>query len=106
MDASRFVIDEKPATPGACIRGIAYAYASASRSVRDLAASGSLESDPATLEAFGFSESGTFRQIAFPDPRSVARTAGDASANYARYRSARESGTVTEPSGNGFASRV
>ena len=54
MDASRIVIDGKPATPGACIRGIAYAYASASRSVRDLAASGSLESDPATLEAFGF----------------------------------------------------
>ena len=54
MDASRIVIDGKPATPGACIRGIAYEYASASRSVRDLAASGSLESDPATLEAFGF----------------------------------------------------
>ena len=54
MDARRFVIDGKPATAGSCIRGIAYAYASASRSVRDLAASGSLESDPATLEAFGF----------------------------------------------------
>ena len=54
MDARRLVIDGKRSAPGACIRGIAYEYASASRSVRDLAASGSLESDPATLEAFGF----------------------------------------------------
>lgn len=37
-----------------CIRGIAYAYASASRSVRELAASGALESEPAVLEGFGF----------------------------------------------------
>jgi 3-oxoacyl-[acyl-carrier-protein] synthase III len=54
VDASRLAIDGKPAAAGACIRGIAYAYASASCSVRDLARSGSLESDPATLEAFGF----------------------------------------------------
>jgi 3-oxoacyl-[acyl-carrier-protein] synthase III len=37
-----------------CIRGIAYAYASESRSVRELAASGTLESEPAVLEGFGF----------------------------------------------------
>ena len=54
MDARPFVFDGKPAAAGACIRGIAYEYASASRSVRELAASGSLESDPSTLEAFGF----------------------------------------------------
>jgi 3-oxoacyl-[acyl-carrier-protein] synthase-3 len=54
VDARRLVIDGKRGAPGACIRGIAYAYASASHSVRDLAESGWLESDPATLEAFGF----------------------------------------------------
>ena len=37
-----------------CISGIAYAYASASRSVRELAAHGALESEPAVLEGFGF----------------------------------------------------
>jgi len=37
-----------------CIGGIAYAYASASRSIRQLAAHGSLESEPAVLEGFGF----------------------------------------------------
>ena len=54
MDARRLVIDGTRGSAGACIRGIAYAYAAASRSVRDLAASGALESDPAVLEAFGF----------------------------------------------------
>jgi 3-oxoacyl-[acyl-carrier-protein] synthase-3 len=37
-----------------CIGGIAYAYASASRSVRELAADGSLETEAAVLEGFGF----------------------------------------------------
>ena len=37
-----------------CIRGIAYRYANESRSVRELAARGTLESDPAVLEGFGF----------------------------------------------------
>jgi len=54
VDARRFVNEGRPATAAACIRGIAYAFASAHRSVRELAASGSLESDAATLEAFGF----------------------------------------------------
>lgn len=36
------------------IRGIAYAYAAAQRTVRELAARGELESDPAVLERFGF----------------------------------------------------
>ena len=54
MDARRSAIDGKPGAVGACIRGIAYTFASASRSVRELAASGALESDPAVLEAFGF----------------------------------------------------
>ena len=36
------------------IRGIAYAFPSESRSVRELAAEGALESDPAVLEGFGF----------------------------------------------------
>jgi 3-oxoacyl-[acyl-carrier-protein] synthase-3 len=53
-DATRFALDGESAAAGTCIRGIAYAYASASHSVRELAASGSLESDPSTLEAFGF----------------------------------------------------
>jgi len=54
VDARRFVNDGRPATAATCIRGIAYAFASEHRSVRELAASGSLESDAATLEAFGF----------------------------------------------------
>ena len=54
MDARPIAFDRQSAARGPCIRGIAYAYAAASRSVRELAASGSLESDPATLEAFGF----------------------------------------------------
>ena len=37
-----------------CIRGIAYVYAAESRSVRELAACGTLESEPAVLEGFGF----------------------------------------------------
>ena len=37
-----------------CIRGIAYVYATESRSVRELAACGTLESEPAVLEGFGF----------------------------------------------------
>jgi 3-oxoacyl-[acyl-carrier-protein] synthase-3 len=37
-----------------CIRGIAYTYATESRSVRELAAFGTLESEPAVLEGFGF----------------------------------------------------
>jgi 3-oxoacyl-[acyl-carrier-protein] synthase-3 len=37
-----------------CIRGIAYAYATESRSVRELAACGTLESEPSVLEGFGF----------------------------------------------------
>jgi len=36
------------------IRGIAYAYAAEQRTVRELAARGDLESDPAVLERFGF----------------------------------------------------
>ena len=36
------------------IAGIAYTYAAASRSVRELAACGALESEPALLERFGF----------------------------------------------------
>jgi len=36
------------------IRGIAYAFPAESRSVRELAAEGALESDPAVLEGFGF----------------------------------------------------
>jgi 3-oxoacyl-[acyl-carrier-protein] synthase III len=36
------------------IRGIAYAFASESRSVRELAAAGALESEPEVLERFGF----------------------------------------------------
>ena len=54
MDARWLAIDGSPGAVGACIRGIAYAYASASRSVRELGASGALESDPAVLERFGF----------------------------------------------------
>ena len=54
MDARRFVIEGSLRASGACISGIAYAYASASRSVRDLAGAGSLESDPDVLERFGF----------------------------------------------------
>ena len=54
MDARRFAIDGSPGAAGTCIRGIAYAYASASRSVRELGASAALESDPAVLERFGF----------------------------------------------------
>jgi 3-oxoacyl-[acyl-carrier-protein] synthase III len=37
-----------------CISGIAYAYASVSRSIRELAAHGSLETEAAVLEGFGF----------------------------------------------------
>jgi 3-oxoacyl-[acyl-carrier-protein] synthase-3 len=37
-----------------CIRGIAYAYATESCSVRELAMRGALESEPAVLEGFGF----------------------------------------------------
>jgi 3-oxoacyl-[acyl-carrier-protein] synthase-3 len=37
-----------------CIRGITYVYAAESRSVRELAACGTLESEPAVLEGFGF----------------------------------------------------
>src|SRR4051812_18520777 len=37
-----------------CIRGIAYVYATESRSVRELAARGMLESEPSVLEGFGF----------------------------------------------------
>ena len=37
-----------------CIHGIAYVYAAESRSVRELAACGTLESEPAVLEGFGF----------------------------------------------------
>jgi 3-oxoacyl-[acyl-carrier-protein] synthase-3 len=37
-----------------CIRGVAYAFAAGSRSVRELAAEGALESDPTVLEGFGF----------------------------------------------------
>jgi 3-oxoacyl-[acyl-carrier-protein] synthase III len=48
------VIDEDLRAAGACISGIAYAYASASRSVRELAAAGALESEPDVLERFGF----------------------------------------------------
>jgi 3-oxoacyl-[acyl-carrier-protein] synthase-3 len=54
VDARRFAIDGTSGAAGACIRGIAYAFASASRSVRELAASGALESEPAMLEGFGF----------------------------------------------------
>jgi 3-oxoacyl-[acyl-carrier-protein] synthase-3 len=38
----------------ACIAGIAYAHAATSRTVRQLAAAGALESDAAVLERFGF----------------------------------------------------
>ena len=54
MEARLIAADESIVSDRACIRGIAYAYAAASRSVRELAASGALESDPEVLEGFGF----------------------------------------------------
>lgn len=40
---------------GSCIAGISYAFPRCTQTVRDLAARGQLESDPALLEEFGFS---------------------------------------------------
>jgi 3-oxoacyl-[acyl-carrier-protein] synthase-3 len=54
VESSVFAIDRGERPAAICIRGIAYAYAARSRSVRELAASGALESDPAMLERFGF----------------------------------------------------
>jgi 3-oxoacyl-[acyl-carrier-protein] synthase III len=45
---------ERTIASGPSIRGIAYAFASESRSVRELAAAGALESEPEVLERFGF----------------------------------------------------
>ncbi|HET7459407.1 MAG TPA: 3-oxoacyl-[acyl-carrier-protein] synthase III C-terminal domain-containing protein [Gemmatimonadaceae bacterium] len=42
------------AASGPCVRGIAYAFPEGTRTVRELAAAGALESDAAVLEGFGF----------------------------------------------------
>ena len=54
MEARPIAADESTVPARTCIRGIAYAYAAESRSVRELAASGVLESEPEVLERFGF----------------------------------------------------
>lgn len=42
--------------PAACLAGISYAFPAATRSVRELAAAGLLQSEPEVLERFGFAQ--------------------------------------------------
>ena len=53
IERSELATDRR-VTTACCLRGIAYSYAAESRSVRELAAAGALESEPEMLERFGF----------------------------------------------------
>jgi 3-oxoacyl-[acyl-carrier-protein] synthase-3 len=59
---------------GPSIRGVAYAFPARTRSVRELAAAGALESDPALLERFGFAR---VHVAEGESPYALARTAAE-----------------------------
>jgi 3-oxoacyl-[acyl-carrier-protein] synthase-3 len=54
IEDRRLATDERGSVATCCLSGIAYTYAAGSRSVRELAAEGALESEPGMLERFGF----------------------------------------------------